>query len=539
MADDLIGPSFIPPSSLTTPPPTFRLSGRTAISLADKLPQVKHARSRYPDLMGVAYIAAPGVWDLEYVQASQYRSGHATPRAEVDLNGQTGRVLRLYVGRQANDPLARGHTAHLADAPWVWIPLCLLFVLPFVDFRRPRRLLHLDLAVLLSFGVSYWFLTRGATGGSVPLVYPVLAYLLGRMLYAGFRPRRRPERLVPHAPIGALLAGLALLIAFRVGINIANKAVLDAGEAGVVGAYRMLHHLPLWGHSPGHADTYGPLLYVAYVPFELVFPWKGHLSGTLGAAHAASITFDLLTMLGLFLLGSHLRAGRAGRRLGIALAYAWAAFPFTLVTLAVNENDALVAMLLTYTLVAIASPAGRGALLALAGAAKFSPLALIPVIAAGDGRRRWRQLVISAGTAVALFAVTIAIYLPPASDGGLKTFWTATLGFQMSRPTSFSLWAQHPALVPLQIVLELAAVVLAVVVAFRPRRRDPVQVAALAAAVLIATQLSVRHWFYFYIVWFAPYVLVALFGEHRTDAPPPPEEFPAAAIRSASTVQEA
>jgi len=42
------------------------------------------------------------------------------------------------------------------------------------------------------------------------------------------------------------------------------------------------------------------------------------------------------------------------------------------------------------------------------------------------------------------------------------------------------------------------------------------QVAALGAAVLIATQLVAIHWFYLYIVWFAPFVLVALFGEYET-----------------------
>jgi hypothetical protein len=46
-------------------------------------------------------------------------------------------------------------------------------------------------------------------------------------------------------------------------------------------------------------------------------------------------------------------------------------------------------------------------------------------------------------------------------------------------------------------------------------------VAALAAAVIVATQLPVGHWFYFYIVWFAPFVLIALFAAHvpRADEP--------------------
>jgi hypothetical protein len=42
-----------------------------------------------------------------------------------------------------------------------------------------------------------------------------------------------------------------------------------------------------------------------------------------------------------------------------------------------------------------------------------------------------------------------------------------------------------------------------------------VQVASLGAAVLVMLQLAVAHWFYLYIVWFTPFVLVALFARYR------------------------
>ena len=47
-------------------------------------------------------------------------------------------------------------------------------------------------------------------------------------------------------------------------------------------------------------------------------------------------------------------------------------------------------------------------------------------------------------------------------------------------------------------------------VAFVPRRRTLAQIAALAAAVLIALQLSVDHWFYLYIPWFFGPMAIAL-----------------------------
>ena len=51
---------------------------------------------------------------------------------------------------------------------------------------------------------------------------------------------------------------------------------------------------------------------------------------------------------------------------------------------------------------------------------------------------------------------------------------------------------------------------LALLVAFRPRRRDHITVAALGAAVMIGMELTVDHWFYLYIPWFLPFLLIAL-----------------------------
>ncbi len=38
--------------------------------------------------------------------------------------------------------------------------------------------------------------------------------------------------------------------------------------------------------------------------------------------------------------------------------------------------------------------------------------------------------------------------------------------------------------------------------------------AAAAAAILLALQLGVDHWFYLYIPWFAPLVMLALLGRY-------------------------
>ena len=210
--------------------------------------------------------------------------------------------------------------------------------------------------------------------------------------------------------------------------------MIDVGYTSVIGADDLLHGKDLTG--------YGPVMFLAYVPFELIFPSHGTWDG-LPAAHAAALTFDLLTVVGLLLLGPRLRTGREGRTLGIALAYAWAAFPYSTYVLQSNTNDGLVAMLLVYSLLALRTPVGRGALLGLTTAAKFFPAALAPLFAAGTGDRRARPLASFAGAFAAVCLVALYVAIP---DGGLSELWDNTLGYQVSRETPFSLWGLHPSL---------------------------------------------------------------------------------------------
>ena len=63
--------------------------------------------------------------------------------------------------------------------------------------------------------------------------------------------------------------------------------VIDVGYAGVIGADRIADGDALYGTFPKdneHGDTYGPVNYVAYVPFEQVWPWSGRWDD-LPAAH--------------------------------------------------------------------------------------------------------------------------------------------------------------------------------------------------------------------------------------------------------------
>jgi hypothetical protein len=116
--------------------------------------------------------------------------------------------------------------------------------------------------------------------------------------------------------------------------------------------------------------------------------------------------------------------------------------------------------------------------------------------------------------AAAGFAALGALAMAPVAFGdGLSTFYDRTIGFQADRGSPFSIWGLYD--LPGRTLVLAAALALAVVVAFVPRRRDEITVAALGAAAMIALQLGLEHWFYLYLVWFLPLSFVALFAGRR------------------------
>jgi hypothetical protein len=185
------------------------------------------------------------------------------------------------------------------------------------------------------------------------------------------------------------------LTGFRVALNLTDGNVIDVGYASVIGADLLAGGHPLYGAFPvdnDHGDTYGPVAYAAYVPFEALWPWSGSWDD-LPAAHAAAMAFDLGSAALLWLTGRRLR----DQALGLLLAYLWLAFPFSLLVVNSGANDALVALLvLSALLVAgrVARGAAGGALIGLAGLTKFAPLGLAPLFAtygARGVRRRWSR----------------------------------------------------------------------------------------------------------------------------------------------------
>jgi hypothetical protein len=539
------------------------VSEAEAIRVANRDPNAVKERRENGPLAPVANVV-DGQWEVAY-----FVDGEEVALVIVDR--ESAEVRESWTGYQVAWKMARGYSGafgHKLNAPYVFLPLCAIFLLGLVDWRRCRRVANLDLLVLLGFGVSHFFFNRAEIGVSVPLQYPVLLYLLGRALWIGFR--GRGEGLRPVWPVAWMVVAALFLMGLRVGLNLADSGAIDVGYASVVGADRITHGEPIYDNFPddvSQGDTYGPVNYYAYVPAELIWPWSGSWDD-LPAAHGAAVLFDLAAFGFLILLGIRIRPGPAGRRLAAVLAFGWAAFPYTGFALESNSNDTLVAALLIATLLLLARPMARGAMAALATFAKFAPALLIPMLLTykpdkynadpsenpvtnplekpaadpleanpqersteGDEDARERKLrpqgiLIALRQpllfALAFLAVTTAVMLWPAIDPGLQTFYERTIAFQSGRDSPFSIWGQVPALEPLRIVIFAATGALSVLLAFRPRRKSLVQVAALGAALLIALQLTMQHWFYLYIVWFYPLLLIAMAMTTATGEEPEP-----------------
>jgi hypothetical protein len=507
------------------PPAAHTLSSEKVLAIANRLPEMRALRREYRGSFGDVYLKGAFQWQVSYFTKGGKREIGLVIIADLD-----GRVLEQWTGIQVAWTMARGYPGAFGrhvNALYIWLPMCVLFIVPFIDFRRPFSLLHLDLLVLLSFSVSLAFFNHAHIYASVPLAYPPLLYLLARML-ALLRRRSarsrasRPPRLRLLVPTSWLALGVVFLLGFRIGLNVTDSNVIDVGYAGVIGASKVVRDEPLYGKWPSdneHGDTYGPVNYEAYVPFEQIFGWGGTWDD-LPAAHAAAIFFDLLATALLFLLGRRMR----GPTLGVALAYAWVAYPFTLYSLESNSNDSFVGALVLAAVLAASyrsdlARAGRGALGALAGLTKFAPLALAPLLAthgldtsSPDGERsrarRARALVLYA---LAFAGTAALVSIPALSHDSLHTIYERTIVYQSNRGSPFSVWGLYGLQGP-ESVAEIAAAALAALLAVLPRRPDVVGLSAACAAVLIATQLGIEHWFYLYIPWFFGLVIVALFG---------------------------
>ncbi|HLM88690.1 MAG TPA: hypothetical protein VK284_06625, partial [Streptosporangiaceae bacterium] len=241
------------------------------------------------------------------------------------------------------------------------VPWAACFVLGLLDWRRPWRVEHLDLLALAGMFPVAMLLSDDVSRAGLWLAAACLGWLFVRMLGATFGAWRMPE-LRPSISSRRLGLAILVLLLVRAG-SLAGSNILDVGQASSLGAWRVLHGLHLYGAvswpGPGglriyRPDSYGPFAYYAYLPFVAIFPPAPALVATLLPA----VCFDALTLAGLHQLGRRL----GGRPLAQAFMFGYLLYPFPDLSLMAQTNDALIAALCVWTIVAAEHPVARGLL---------------------------------------------------------------------------------------------------------------------------------------------------------------------------------
>ncbi len=469
--------------------------------------------------------------------------GKAGEIAEGKVDDASGVVTEAWTGPQVAWKMARGYPGSFGGVKinnsWLWGTLCLVFFVGLANFRRPLSVRNLDLLMLLSPTASLWFFNHGDVFTAVPLFYPALIWVIARGIYIGVTGRGSPSRAM--WPTWILLAATVFLAGFRIGLNVEASNVIDVGYSGVIGAERIVHGQAPWGNFPiegtlkacgpadaageireriqangrcesanPQGDTYGPTAYESYIPGYAIFGWNGKWD-TLPAAHFTSIAFDLLCLLGLWLVGRRF----GGLHLAATLAFAWAAYPFTQYASNSNTNDALLPAFLIWGFWLVSSPVSRGVFAAFSGWTKFASLLVAPLwLTYPDGRVSRRFL---AGFAVATLAAFSVVLLEPSPLHELRVFWDRSFRWQVGRHAPWSLWdwGQYrargiPDLHIVQHVLQALLVGGAVVVAVLPRHKSPLQLAAFTAALIAGFELVLTYWLYTYIPWFYGFAAIAV-----------------------------
>jgi hypothetical protein len=536
----LVGAAFGPPSTAAASAPERAVrSDEAAETVFLAHPKVARWMQRYPRPTWFATAHFRPRLDVWQVQVYSGKAGE-TASGKVD---RSGHVVEAWVGPEIAWPLARGDgLGGVLNRPLVWGAFCLFFLLGLGNLRRPLSLRNLDLLVFLSFTVYLWYFNEGRVFASVVAASVPFAYLIARCAWIGWTNRASPP--ASALPVWLLVATTVLLLGFRVGLNAEQSGVLDVGYAGVIGADRLANGVTPYGNFPvrdtgrpcGPAtedgdigdwiqpngrcetanhlgDTYGPVNYHAYLPGLWLFGWSGKWDN-LPAVHFTTILFDLLAVLGLAAVG--FRFG--GTRLAAVLAFAWVANPFTQYVLSSNTNDAIMPAFLIWGFWAASSAVGRGAFAALGAWAKLAALVVVPLWAAYPNARDWRRATVFA----LAFAVTTALsfwalILGGDPVGSFRVFYERTFEIQIDRRSPFSPWdwgQYHAQGIPdlgwLQRILQVALVGAALAVAVVPRRKSPLQLAALTAALLMGFELVLTHWAALYIAWFFPFLALAV-----------------------------
>ena len=190
-----------PPIGIKTRSPELTAKSATTLFLAEH--KVSEWLDRYPEkgrVTDATYDKKSGEWEVKVWWGA---AGEIATGKVVDGSGL---VLEAWTGPQVAWKMARGYSGAFGGTvinnTWVWLGFCAVFLIGLGNIRRPLSWRNLDLIALLFFSVSLWYFNEGDIFTSVPLAYPPMFYLVGRLIWIGCA-EVGGQRLSPH------LAGVA------------------------------------------------------------------------------------------------------------------------------------------------------------------------------------------------------------------------------------------------------------------------------------------------------------------------------------------
>ena len=457
------------------------------------------------------------------------------------------------------------------EAGTLWLAIIVLLVVAF-DIRRPLSSRNADLILLVlpAFflldlvelgnlrigepGNAWWFQTM-----FLGLFLATVA-LLVRSLAGVFLPER--PAWAPNLP-HRLLVWLALVLFAGNAMLALGRRPDDAGKFTNLGAKRFLETglLP-YGDSMlrgGASATYGPLMYLAHVPFQLVLPASSPHAEARQVAQdpqdgrtarrpyvrppnlATKLTllmFHLAGVIALVFIGQKLAGPAVGW--GLACLYAGSAYVLGLggerffITGMTYISHIAPAAVTLLAFAALQRPFLAGSLLAAATGVLFYPAFFFP---AWFGYLFWQNKKNSArfltGFLVVLLLVVGFVWLKtqaPEGESVLQVVYESTVGHQEAGTgygaSNFGFWGTHPRLaafwqsplLPGWHLLKPSFIVFSVLLVasfFLARGRTLPQLALLTAAVAIAIQLWKSHAGGTYVEWYYPFLLIGLFTQRK------------------------
>ena len=446
----------------------------------------------------------------------------------------------------------------------LWIALAVMLIVGF-DYSRPRHPRNFELLLLLSLGfllfnvMAFFDLLGDPTYFRVmDLVFTgIVAVSLSLIAVALWRVRHpHGTRWEPNLPTRPLMALAIVLLSMNVVAGLASPPD-DAGFYTNLGAQRLRERGkfpygdPLLTNSAGAG--YGPLLYLAHLPFQLLLdpeplnstqPTRADLENGARyllppplASKLTVITFHLIGFAALVTIG--LRLAGAPVAWGLAALYCGSAYVIgvggpreTIGGMTFISHIAPpAASLLAFAF--LARPIAAGVLLVLASATVFFPALFFPAWLGYYWDRRPDALSFVGGCALAAILLGVPVVaMSQAIEGhsvigtviresvghhqGTDTYGLSTFGFWGQRG-GIRDWFRDP-LVDGQFTTSPMFVItigFAAAMFLVARRTAPWQLALITATIGIIAQWSKIHATGVYVTWYYPFLLIGLLCSAR------------------------